>query len=278
MTDAQAPRASHWTHRIPIIGPVAMVRPHWTLSVVTGLVVYFALGAYKAPIQLIGAWDSGVLLFLITTILMAVRETPEDVRRRARTMDQGAVIVLLLTMVGVVACLLTIITAAEEVKQFAGGKGAAAAVVAVTVVLTWMVTQTSFALHYAHLYYGDCESGDDDEPGPSKGRHADHAPRVRGDQKASASPQKAHRGKLKREQDVEYETVGGLEFPGDEPPDYLDFAYFSFVLGMTFQVSDVQITHRGLRRLSLVHALISFFFTTVIVALTINMLASLAQP
>ncbi len=68
---------------------------------------------------------------------------------------------------------------------------------------------------------------------------------------------------------------GGLEFPGEQPPDYWDFCYFSLVLGMTFQVSDVQITSRKLRRLALVHGLIGFLFNTVIVALTVNIAASL---
>jgi uncharacterized membrane protein len=68
---------------------------------------------------------------------------------------------------------------------------------------------------------------------------------------------------------------GGLEFPGNEPPDYWDFMYFSLVLGMTFQVSDVQITSRKLRRLATLHGLIGFFFNTVIVALTVNIAASL---
>jgi uncharacterized membrane protein len=68
---------------------------------------------------------------------------------------------------------------------------------------------------------------------------------------------------------------GGLEFPGEKQPDYLDFAYFSIVLGMTFQVSDVQITSRKLRRLATLHGLLSFLFNTVIVALTVNIAAGL---
>lgn len=67
---------------------------------------------------------------------------------------------------------------------------------------------------------------------------------------------------------------GGLEFPGGLPPDYWDFVYFALVLGMTFQVSDVQITSRKLRRLATLHGLIGFLFNTVIVALTVNIAAS----
>jgi uncharacterized membrane protein len=67
--------------------------------------------------------------------------------------------------------------------------------------------------------------------------------------------------------------AGGLDFPGDEQPEYLDFAYYSFVLGMTFQVSDVQITSKRLRNLALLHSLISFGFNTIMIALTINLIA-----
>ncbi len=67
----------------------------------------------------------------------------------------------------------------------------------------------------------------------------------------------------------------GLEFPGCEDPDYWDFVYFSIILGMTFQVSDVQITSRTLRRLATAHGLLGFLFNTVIIALTVNIAAGL---
>ena len=67
----------------------------------------------------------------------------------------------------------------------------------------------------------------------------------------------------------------GLQFPGEDDPDYWDFAYFALILGMTFQVSDVQITSRKLRRLATVHGLLGFLFNTVVIALTVNIAASL---
>jgi uncharacterized membrane protein len=72
-----------------------------------------------------------------------------------------------------------------------------------------------------------------------------------------------------------HQHAGGLIFPGDRPPDYFDFAYFSFVVGMTSQVSDVQITSRRMRRLTLVHSVLSFGFNTIILALLINTVAGL---
>jgi len=67
----------------------------------------------------------------------------------------------------------------------------------------------------------------------------------------------------------------GLEFPGDDKPDYLDFAYFSFVMGCTFQVSDVGISSKKIRRVALFHGLLSFALNTFVVALTINIISGL---
>lgn len=67
----------------------------------------------------------------------------------------------------------------------------------------------------------------------------------------------------------------GLQFPEEQHPDYLDFAYFSFVNGMTFQVSDVSVTSKSMRVLVLFHCLLAFAFNTFIVALSINLIAGL---
>lgn len=63
---------------------------------------------------------------------------------------------------------------------------------------------------------------------------------------------------------------GGLDFPETPEPAPWDFLYFSFVLGMTAQVSDVTVKEAGLRRLVLVHSIVSFFFNTVLLALAVN--------
>src|SRR5271166_2586497 len=80
-----------------------------------------------------------------------------------------------------------------------------------------------------------------------------------------------------RDDDNDPNTIGsgGLEFPNEKEPDFLDFAYFSFVIGMTCQVSDVQISSQGIRRLALVHGLLSFLFNTVVLALAINLASGL---
>jgi uncharacterized membrane protein len=67
---------------------------------------------------------------------------------------------------------------------------------------------------------------------------------------------------------------GGLNFPGDDEPDYWDFVYFSFVIGMTSQVSDVTVTSKPIRQTVAAHGIVSFFFNVTLLALTVNIAAS----
>jgi uncharacterized membrane protein len=70
--------------------------------------------------------------------------------------------------------------------------------------------------------------------------------------------------------------MGGIDFKArDERPDYRDFAYTAFTIGMTFQVSDTDITQRSMRHEVLSHALLSFLFGAVILATTVNVIAGL---
>jgi len=106
------------------------------------------------------------------------------------------------------------------------------------VVSSWLLVHTVFTLRYAHLYY--------DKRNPTGNKN-------------------------------EKDFARGLDFPNDNAPDYLDFAYFSFVIGMTSQVSDVAIQSKSMRRLTLVHGILAFFFNTSIIAFTINTLSSILQ-
>lgn len=69
--------------------------------------------------------------------------------------------------------------------------------------------------------------------------------------------------------------LGGLNFPEDKEPDYWDFLYFSLVIGMTSQVSDVAVTSKSIRRLVALHGALSFFFNLTILALTVNMVSNI---
>ncbi len=70
-------------------------------------------------------------------------------------------------------------------------------------------------------------------------------------------------------------AIGGLNFPGRQPPDYWDFVYFALVIAMTSQVSDVAITSKVIRRIATVHGALAFFFNVGILALTVNIISNL---
>jgi uncharacterized membrane protein len=178
------------------------------------------------------AFDGGALTFLTAVWVMMVRATPDSMRRRAETEDEGRYTVLTFGTAAASAVLLAI------VLELQSGKNAASpsphiVLAAATILLSWFFMNTIFALHYAHGYYGNAD--------PSS----------------------------------EYQPIGGLVFPGQPKPDYWDFMYFSFVVGMTFQVSDVQIEDHSLRRVVLAHSVLAFFFNVVVLALTINIVAGL---
>lgn len=72
------------------------------------------------------------------------------------------------------------------------------------------------------------------------------------------------------------EPKGGMDFPDTEAPGIYEFLYFSVVIGMTAQTSDVSVTTTAMRKVTLVHSIVSFFFNTVLVAAAVNAAVSLA--
>jgi uncharacterized membrane protein len=164
---------------------------------------------------------------------MMARATTAGLRRRAAAEDEGRYVVLVLSAAVASAILLAIAFALHGVRgQPPGAAGLRAALATVTILLAWLFMNTMFALHYAHVFYGDAD-------GPAAA------------------------------------DTRGLAFPGRAEPDYWDFLYFSFTIGMTFQVSDVQIEAHRLRRTALAHAVLAFFFNVAVLALTVNIVAGL---
>ena len=201
-------------------------------AAVAAIVVAVLPETMRLSIRLACGWVVGVALYLGATLLIIVGAPPERVRQRARLVDPRRSVILAIIVAAAAASLIALgFTLQREAHEGAAALAARLTLAGLTVVASWTVTHTVFALHYAHHYYGD---------GPAPGADDDR---------------------------------GGLAFPGDALPDYWDFLYFSFVVGMTCQVSDVQVTSRAMRRMTLVHGVLSFFFNTVILALSVNLLA-----
>jgi uncharacterized membrane protein len=215
-----------------------MIRyPRLIITILATLVLWLVLREVMAAhTALVIALDGGGALFLILTAVMLIQTNHEIMLRRAQDLDEGQVGMVVVAFAGAALALSAVFL------EVSGAKNLPPEILhwhlglaMGSIVLAWLVTHTMFGLHYTHLYYG----GDDD---PSDGKIT-------------------HRG--------------GLDFPGEKKPDYWDFLYFAFVVGMTCQTSDVQVTRRTMRRLTLIHGVLAFFFNTVVLAVGINVAASL---
>jgi uncharacterized membrane protein len=204
------------------------------VAAVVGIAVFFGLPAPDSEtIRALLAWDGAVFALLAMVVAMIARGTAAAMRRRAALQDSGRWAILFITVGGAIFSLAALAFAQKSLKAPGGDAALFIPLVVGTIMLSWFLVHTQFALHYAHGYYGPAEDENDADG-----------------------------------------LVGGLEFPSETAPDYWDFMYFSFVVGMTCQVSDVEISSRALRRMALVHGIIAFFFNTIILALTINIVAS----
>ena len=200
------------------------------LGVLVGL---FLLAEQSLPVRVAGGWVVAVAVFLGLTLVAIGRASLEQIRHRARLQDSKRWIILTLLVVAAGVSLLALGFAIRKVPDETETALILRIMVAgLTIVASWTLVHTVFALHYAHYFYGDDQT----------------------------------RAGL--------QDRGGLAFPGGDEPDYWDFLYFSFVVGMTCQVSDVQVTSKAMRRLTLMHGVLSFFFNTVILALAVNVVAS----
>ena len=205
------------------------------ISLAVAVVIFFlTLGHVKLSIQLILTWNGFALTAIVLSWVRILFSEARTAVRAARLQDTGRTAIFIFVIAAAVASIFAVLFLLGSAKEL-HGKALSGHVLgaAGTVVCSWWLVHTIFALHYAHAYYQKCDA----DPGGEDGE--------------------------------------GLEFPGKEPPGFLDFAYFSFILGMTFQVSDVQITSRQIRALALVHGLLSFLFSTVILALAINIASGL---
>ena len=199
------------------------------LSVLAFGLLLQLFGRGQAIAWLLVSWDIGALFYLAATAAMMARSPAGDIQQHSQEQDEGAFALLVITVAAAVASLAAIFVELSLVDIKARGYGLHLALAIATVVLSWMVIHTIFALHYAYEFYGDSD------------------------------------------------CTGGLKFPDDDKPDYWDFVYFAFVIGMTFQVSDVAVTNKVLRRMVVAHGVLSFFFTAAIIALTVNIASNVIQ-
>lgn len=206
------------------------------IAVVAGLVVTFASLIFT-PRQAV-LWGTIVFfaIYLFFSLGFFPRATAEFLDKHADQEDAPAWIIFVATIAVITSALVSLF-------QLVGSKDAGGlelTATAAAVPLGWLTVHAMAAHHYAFEYYS--------------------APKVAGRGKAAKTAQKDREG---------------LQFPMADRPDGMSFLYFSYVIGMTAQVADVNVTSRDMQRLVLMHGIFSFFFNTVIVAATVNVVVSL---
>ena len=177
------------------------------------------------------------LLYLVLALIGLPKLTPDYLRQNADSADEPVWIIFLVTFATVMVALGSLFILIN--RQKAPDLPALVMTLA-SVPLGWFTIHTMTALHYAHLYW---------QPETTDERPGD-------------------RRQSRRE---------GLDFPGKGEPSGPDFLYFSYVVGMTAQTSDVGITNTAMRTVCTIHAVVSFFFNTVLVAAAVNIAVSLGK-
>ena len=181
-------------------------------------------------------WVVFAAIFLATTGWMFLHTDEAEVRRRAAMEDENRGILTTLILAAIAASVAVAMLALRDSRlltsrHMQGDQGWVLALSISTLVLSWLLAQCLFVLHYAHRYFGD---------------HDDNG-----------------------------QVDGGIKFPGEPPRTYRDFIYVAVCVGATCQVSDFNITTCRFRGLVTTHALFSFAFNTMILALGVNILAGL---
>lgn len=180
--------------------------------------------------SLLLAWNAGSLFYLVLEAVRMSRSSADQMKRRALHEEYGRRVVLVLVVLAAISVLYAIGSQLATVKNLHGlPRSRHITVAAVTLVTSWLFTQTMFAVQYAHDFY---------------------------------------LARLRRQTDP-------LIFPGTSEPVYLDFMYFACVIGTSGQTADVVFNGSAMRGIGLLHCVLSFFFNTTVLALTINIAAGL---
>jgi uncharacterized membrane protein len=218
--------------------PVRLIqaRPRLFVCIAIGILLTLVLPHdWRLATRLLIAWNGAIILYLFLGAHMMMRADKLSIRRRAQLTDDGKYAFLGLSVLAAIASFAAIVFELSGVKDLTGQNKAAH----IALVVTTIVSSWFFVHLTFTLHYAHEYFADElRTPDPTDVR-------------------------------------GGLIFPGTKDPHYLDFLYFSYIIGVASQTADVATSSATMRALALVHGIVSFFFNTTILALTINIAASL---
>lgn len=216
---------------------IVRARPRLFLGVTCGICLsIFLPDTWRVATRLLISWNVGTLIYFVLAAVMVVEASPESMARHAESQDEGRFGILVFSVLAAAAAFGAIVAQLGSVKDMTGLlKDLHVALASATIISAWTLIHLMFALHYAHEFVIERAARDDKPP----------------------------------------KTRGGLTFPGTQNPDYFDFLYFSYVIGVACQTADVEICSPEMRRIALVHCVLAFFFNSAVLALTINIAAGL---
>ena len=216
---------------------VVQERPRLFICLMLGVLVGLALpDDLRHVTRILIGWNAGIVTYFVAVAMMVASADEHSIARRAIAQDDGRFTILFLTIFAATAAFGAIFYQLLLVKDEHGlERSFHLGLAAMTVISSWAFIHVMFALHYA----SECFSERETKTSPTA---------------------KAH---------------GGLRFPGDLQPDYYDFFYFSFVIGVACATADVNITSRVIRRTATIHCILAFFFNSAVLALTVNIAAGL---
>ncbi len=188
-------------------------------------------------IAYVAAANAFFVVYLVLSIVKVQKLTPDYLRRNAAKSDEPVWIIFAVTLGTVVVAVSSLFVLINSGED---PHPLDLSLALAAVPLGWLTVHMMAAIHYAHLYWQPDETAEGAKQAPRK-------------------------------------HVGGLDFPGDNEPGGYDFLYFSYVIGMTAQTSDTAITSTEMRKINLVHAIVSYVFNTVLVAAAVNVIVSLGQ-
>ncbi|HTJ02937.1 MAG TPA: DUF1345 domain-containing protein [Methylovirgula sp.] len=216
---------------------VMKARPRLFTSLLIGIIIGFVTPAdWRITTRILLGWNSFALIYFVLAGHMFITESHAKISRRADEQDEGRFVILIFAILAAVAAFGAIILELALVKDMKGlMKNLHILLAAGTIVSAWALIHLMFTLHYAHEFVIE----------------------------------RAARGRKPAK------SCGGLIFPGTDTPDYMDFLYFSYVIGVACQTADVEISSPEMRTIALVHGVLAFFFNSAVLALTINIAAGL---
>ncbi|MFQ0815518.1 hypothetical protein AVM02_06560 [Brucella anthropi] len=202
-----------------------------------GVTAFVIAWFLKSPLAPVIGANCFFVIYLALAASVLPKLTAGFLKKHAASADEPVPIIFLVTFATVIVAIASLFILINGEQKT---NTFSLVMTLASVPLGWFTIHMLTAIHYAHVYW---------QPEEPAGGDPKHASRYR----------------------------GGFDFPGTPEPSGWDFAYFAYVIGMTAQTSDTSVTTPAMRKVTLLHSIVSFFFNTVLVAAAVNVAVALGS-